>query len=134
MGTIRTLLLRHRGLAVALIVLALLIKAAVPAGFMIGARSMVLTIEICADSTGERLSHQIVLPLTREAAPASGGKAATGCAFSSLWAGGLAGNFPAFVAAAILFALALGFAPVAAPRLQSARFLRPPLRAPPLSA
>jgi hypothetical protein len=128
---LRTLILGHRGGALLLIAVALALKALIPAGYMVGSRSLVLSIEICADTTGEHLTRLLVLPRDNPAPASDAGKGSAACPFASLWVGGLAGDVANFVAAAIAFILVLGFAPMRPPRLLPAPFMRPPLRAPP---
>ena len=50
MQALRALLHRYRLLALALLVCALVIKATVPAGYMLGQQGMVFTVEVCADA------------------------------------------------------------------------------------
>lgn len=136
MHALRHLFLHQRWLAALVVAAALAMKALIPAGYMVGNEgSRVLTIQICADSLGQKISRQIIVPM---AAHLPGGKAHDGkakaespCAFSALGHAALGGADPVQLAAALLFVLALGFAPLvpAAPRRLA--FLRPPLRGPP---
>jgi hypothetical protein len=63
---IRAFLRTNRRLALGLVVLALVIKALVPAGYMLGGplgdKAHVLTIAICGDASGGPLTQQIVVP------------------------------------------------------------------------
>lgn len=131
MQALRALLNRHRLLAIALAVCALAIKAAVPAGYMIGQQGTVLTVEICADASRGALTKQIVVPASGKTEMA---KAQQTCPFGTLGHGALAGVDPVLLALAIAFILALGFAAAPAVQLERIGFLRPPLRGPPLPA
>lgn len=137
MRTLRAFLKDHRRLAALFIAAALGLKALVPAGYMIGTGNKVLTVEICADTQGERVTRQIVIP-QKGAHPlesqAEHGKTAGTCAFSVLAFASLAGADGALLAAALLFILILGFLPVEPVRLRPVSYQRPPLRGPPLPA
>lgn len=50
------LIRKHRTIAFLLIVLALAMKAVIPAGFMLGTQDKVLTVRVCADATGEHIT------------------------------------------------------------------------------
>lgn len=114
-----------------LVVVALCLKAALPTGFMISQQSRTLTVEICADSLGRMVTHQLVLPMKGDA----GGEQGKGeCPFASLSMASLDAADPVLLAAALAFILALGFAPAHLPRLERATRLRPPLRGPPATA
>lgn len=131
MTSLRTMIVRCRLGAMLLVTVALLLKAIVPAGYMVSAPSKVFTVEICADTVGERQIRQLEIPSGHGADSPEGHKSSPGCPFSSLWAGGFAGDLPQVVAAALAFILALGFAETSFPIFEAASFLRPPLRAPP---
>ncbi len=111
----------------ALVALALVIKALVPTGYMIGTQEKALTILICGDVSGDHLTKQITIPGKAE------GKARTSaaCPYASLSFASLDAGLPAFVALAIAFLLLLGFAPVRTPILAGFTHARPPLRGPP---
>lgn len=131
MQQLRALLFRNRTAAILVVLAALCMKIVVPTGFMIGQGANVLTVEICADASGDHLTKQIVIPM-KDGGEKSGGKQSKGeCPFSSLSMGSLAGTDVALLALALAFILALGFAPVRYSRLKDASFLRPPLRGPP---
>jgi hypothetical protein len=135
MQALRALLHRHRLLAIALAVCALAIKAAVPAGYMVGQHGTVLTIEICADASGGALTKQIVIPSSGQKSDRSEqAKAQQTCPFGAMGHGALAGADPVLLALAIAFILALGFAAAPSAPLKRIAFLRPPLRGPPLHA
>ena len=136
MQALRALSHRHRLLAMLLVVLALAMKIAVPAGYMIGQQGKVLTVEICADASGGTLTKQIVIP--QSGTPAEGkaphDKAPATCPYAALGFAALTGADAALLAVAIAFILALGFATAPPLPLQRISFLRPPLRGPPALA
>ena len=136
MTALRTLLLRHRALAILLVAAALCLKALVPAGYMLEADHKVLTVAVCMDSAGHTVTRDIVVPMKGSPAgdAARHAEAGKACAWSSLGMASLAGADALLLAAALAFILALGFAPATAPRPRRAVWLRPPLRGPPLTA
>ncbi|WP_068090107.1 hypothetical protein [Novosphingobium rosa] len=133
MTALRAFFLHHRRMAALLIALTLAMKALVPAGFMLGSDTRVLTVQICADALGQQITQKIVLPLNRSGNHAGEDKAKSDspCHFTALGHAMLGGADPVLLAAALVFVLALGFAPVLAPAPRLTAFLRPPLRGPP---
>lgn len=133
MNTVRSLLLRHRTMAMMLVVMALCMKALVPTGYMVGQGGRTLTIEFCSDGLTEVAAKQIVIPMKDDSDGSSGdhGQAKGDCAFSVLSMASLGGAQPDLLADALVFILTTGFAPPVAPVLQSSFDLRPPLRGPP---
>lgn len=133
MGTLRQYLSDHRALAGLLIALALALKALVPAGYMLGADTRVLTIQICADASGAKMTHEIVIPQKSAPAGSQGetGKSSLTCPYAGLGLGLLPGVDAMLLALAIAFILALGFAPQRAAPARHVFQLRPPLRGPP---
>lgn len=133
MSPLRALTQSHRKIALLFLAVALLVKAVVPAGYMIGGNLKTLTVLICADSSGGVLTKQMTVPIKESLGNASGEstKDAGTCAFTSLSFGSLAGADIELLAAALAFILALGFAANAAPRRAAISWLRPPLRGPP---
>lgn len=132
MHAIRAFLRTNRRLALGLVVLALAIKALVPAGYMLGGplgdKAHVLTIAICGDASGGQLTRQIVVPSDGKSDHA---KAEGACAWGALAMAALGGADVLLLALALAFILALGFAPSRrAARIQRT-YLRPPLRGPP---
>jgi hypothetical protein len=136
MQALRALTHRHRLLALLLVVLALAVKAAVPAGYMLGQHSTVLTVEICADASGGTVTKQIVIP--QSGVPTDGksahDKAPATCPYAALGFATLMGADAVLLATALAFILALGFATAPALPLRRRSFLRPPLRGPPALA
>ena len=137
MGTFRTFLLTRRWLAFGLVVLALSVRALVPAGFMpggTGERGQVLAISICADGSGGDHARQVLIPVAGKGSPItgeSGGKGPSPCAFSALSFAALGGADAVLLAAALAFVLALGSAATPPLRLARIAALRPPMRGPP---
>jgi hypothetical protein len=133
---LRAVLVRNRRLALCLLALTLTMRAIVPAGLMVGTQAMVLTIEICADATGQHLTTRIVIPRdgNSDGDQPAPGKSAPHCPFASHGAAALDGMPTAIIAFALAFLLVLGFAPTSLVRLRPLPFLRPPLRAPPARA
>ncbi len=129
MQLLRAFFLHHRRMAALLIALALAMKALVPAGFMLGHDSRVITVQICADALGQQITQKIVLPSSHSGDDKA--KSDSPCHFSALGHAMLGGADPVLLALALVFILALGFAPVLAPAPRRIAFLRPPLRGPP---
>jgi len=136
METLRAFLHTHRRLAAILLTLALVMKALIPAGYMLGEQARVLTVEICADASGAKITHDIVISHHGKPGETRGSQVKSDgtCAFSSLAMASLGGADPALLALALAFILALGFAPRASAPLQRIARLRPPLRGPPAHA
>lgn len=132
MGALRTYLMSHRRLAFAVLLAALCIKAIVPAGMMVGTRT--LTIQVCADASGQHQTREISIPVKGKAAETDANKATGSCAFSALSLAMLSGADPVLLALALAFILALGFHAPASRPLRRASHLRPPLRGPPILA
>lgn len=129
MTALRAFFLHHRRMAALLIALALAMKALVPAGFMLGGDTHVLTVQICADALGQQITQKIVLPSSHSGEEKA--KSDSPCHFTALGHAMLGGADPVLLALALVFILALGFAPVLAPAPRRIAFLRPPLRGPP---
>lgn len=133
MHFLRALIQDHRSFALLLIFCALFVKALIPAGYMIGPSTKILTVTICTDVTGEMVSKQIEIPMESGSHdPSSGhGKADGSCSFTSLAMAGLTGADAQLLAVALAFILLLGFAPTALALTSNNHHLRPPLRGPP---
>lgn len=127
MTALRILLRQRWTLALWLVVAALFVRAVVPAGYMVDANATTLTFTICSDATGEMKTHSVAVPDD----DAGAGQADNPCAFSGLGQAMLGGVDAPLLAAAILFLLALGFAPVVVPCLQRGDYLHPPAQGPP---
>lgn len=133
MTTLRAFFLRHRATALAVIALALMMKALVPAGFMLDSGSRVLSVRLCEDSIG-RVDHQVALTIKTTVPTGKHVAAHDVCPFSSLAHASLGGADPVQLALALVFILALGLAPRTPLRLPRVLRLQPPAQAPPLPA
>ena len=137
MTILRALIRDHVRLTLVLLVIALAVKAAVPAGFMLSAGGdRFLTVTICSDASGTPKQMQIAI--TRKQDPgghhSDAAAKATHCAFTGLGHSALGGTDPLLLAAALAFILLVGFAPLPAFPARDIPFLRPQLRGPPASA
>lgn len=63
MQELRAFLYGHRWLAAVLLLAALFLKMAVPAGYMVPAHSKTLTIQICQPALDGEAAHKIVVPM-----------------------------------------------------------------------
>jgi len=133
MHTLRALVHRYRLLALVLVLAALAVKAAVPAGYMVHQRGTVLTVEICTDASGGVVKQRIVIPASGETGKAADaqGKAPATCPYAGLGLAALGGADALLLALAMGFILALGFSSSRAATPKRVAFLRPPLRGPP---
>lgn len=131
MNLVRAFFLRHRALAIVLVLATLCMKALVPTGFMIGQNAKVLTVQICDDAFGNHAVKQIAIPM-KDGGSESGSKQGKGeCPFTSLSMASMSGADPALLALALAFILALGFVPTRTACPEHVFHLRPPLRGPP---
>ena len=128
MEALRALLLRYRAMAIAVVLIALCMRALVPAGMMVSAGTKFLTVEICADASGLDAKHRIAIPVKGDPLSKS---ADSPCAFSALGMAALGGADGIVLALALAFILLTGFAPVRAVLVRISGHLRPPLRGPP---
>jgi len=128
MNLFRTIILRHRILAVLVIMVALCMKMVVPTGFMIGQDSKVLTVQICDEAIAGHAINQLFIPM-KDGGGESSKHGKGECPFTSLSMASLTGADNALLA--LEFILALGFAPVRTPVTKTVFHLRPPLRGPP---
>lgn len=132
----RTLLHAHARLAMLLVVLALLVKALLPAGYMLSPSSKSFTITICADGSGEMQTRTVTVPVQNgdpggKVDHAQSGK---GCAYSALSIVSTTGGDASLLVLALAFILLVGLAPAPQLSIASPHFLRPPLRGPPAQA
>lgn len=136
MQPFRAFLLRYRAIATVLAITALCLKAAMPAGYMLGQQGRVLTVVLCSDASGQAVTHDIVLGNSGQAAPAGDqhAKAEPACPWSALTFAALGGVDAPLLVAALAFILALGFAPFNVPQPPRVAWLLPPLRGPPIPA
>ena len=133
MNAFRAFLRSLRQLAALLFMATLCMKVLVPAGFMIGQDSKVLTVQLCNDGLGHNLTKQIAIPMNGEPSDSGGKheKADGACPFSALSMASLSGADQALLAVALAFILALAFAPTQVVLPKRVFHLRPPLRGPP---
>lgn len=134
MAGFRALIRRNGSFALALAVLALLVKALVPAGFMIAPQGdRFLTVTICADASGTPRQMTIALPGKNGGSADHSDTAGQDrpCAFAGLGHPALGSADPVLLAAALAFILLVGLAPLRALAARDIPFLRPPLRGPP---
>lgn len=134
MTSLRALTRRNAQLTLVLLLLALGVRALVPAGFMVTpAGERFLTVTICSDATGVPKQMQIAIPGKPDAGGDHAEAADKGqpCAFTGLGHAMLSGADPALLAAALAFILLIGLAPLPALPTRDILFLRPPLRGPP---
>lgn len=136
MPSLRALARDHRHLALALVVLALLVKAILPAGFMLSpSASTILTVSVCADGKGEMRQMRIEVPRKSDYGDTViDAKKGEHCAFSGLAKVATGGADLVLLAAAIAFILLVGTAPIRALPFRADAYLRPPLRGPPAAA
>ena len=131
MTRIRAFLHQHSRLALAILLMAMAIRALVPQGYMVASGPLLLNVSVCADSLGHTTT-QIAIPMKKDGSSHNGGGAGDGhCAFTSLSMGSLAAADPVLLLVAIAFILALGTTANTIPLPSIPARLRPPLRAPP---
>jgi hypothetical protein len=126
----------RRHIATILAAMALAIRAIVPAGYMMGEQSRVLTVFVCADASDPGHVRQITIPVSGKTGGNSEehGKPDGACPYSVMSMASLGGADAPLLVLALAFILALGFAPFQFPPLVGSRHDRPPLRGPPFLA
>jgi hypothetical protein len=124
----------HRQLALLVLALAFLVRAALPAGFMVARdASSTITITVCSDATGGHKTTQVVIPA--KPGKAGGQSAKDGsCPFSAMAKSALGGADPILLALAFAFILVLGLAPQRILPARPVPHTLPPLRGPPATA
>lgn len=130
MQPIRAMIIRHAKLAAVLLALVLCMRAAVPAGYMVGDEAGTLTVSVCSGvAHGPRSITIDVGSHQQKGDPAKD----IPCAFTALAKAATDGaDAPLLaLALALAFILALGFVAVRPMLLPLAERLRPPLRGPP---
>jgi len=133
-GTFRSYLMRRRIWAMWLIAAALLVKILVPAGYMPGISSGSLVIELCSGLGPEKIVMAIPGMAAHHGQPDHSGKGDIACGFSGHAPAQLSAADPIFVLMAILFIVMTLFRMPITGTVHRARFLRPPLRGPPVIA
>lgn len=130
----RTFLARHGSLAAWLVVLSLLMKMLVPAGYMVGSHDGVMTIQVCTsmgiqtvqidmdDADGHHGDQSEQMAMDQP------------CAFSGLFAPALGGADSILLALAIAFILATTFRLPQTPSRRGRAYLYPPAQGPPATA
>jgi hypothetical protein len=131
MRDFRALLLRHHALALVLAMVALCMKIMVPAGFMFGQNSKVLTVEICGGSVDNLAVTKLVIPMKNDRDDAGHKQGKGECSFASLSKASMPGTDLALLALALAFIFAQGIAPKPFPHPKRQPYMRPPLRGPP---
>lgn len=114
MEALRTLVGDHRKLAGLILGLSLIMKALIPAGFMLGAEGKVLTVEICTGVAGEHLTKPVVLPIDgkSQGSKASHDRAGETCPFTGLAMSAVGGADANLLQAALLFIILRSFLPL----------------------
>jgi hypothetical protein len=135
MRGLRATIRNHRSLALLALVLAFLIRAALPAGYMVAAApSSMVTIAVCSDAGGAHKVVQLAVPPKQgERSKGQSSKDGT-CAFSAVAKSALGGADPVLLALAFAFILVLGLAPSRVLPARAVPHARPPLRGPPALA
>lgn len=137
MQRLRNLIRTHMPSALLLVVLALCMKALVPAGYMVEpTRGLSFDVTICAGFPGGQETIEMVLPMKDDHKPAQQNVAKDGgpCAFAGLAKVATGAGEPVLLALALAFLILLGLAPqTPAPRARRLH-LRPYLRGPPIAA
>jgi len=132
MNRLRIIARKHANWALLFVMLALALKAAVPAGFMLTSANNTITVAICADASGDDIPRKIVIP-TSPTPPQSkhaGDQTGGTCSWAASGLGVISSVAPLIVLA-LVFILLLGLAPIAPPAPRAVFRLRPPLRGPP---
>jgi hypothetical protein len=117
-----------------LMALALLLKVAVPSGYMLDTHSGAIAIVACSGMGPMQMAAMPAMADHGAHGPHKrSDKAELPCAFAGLNAASVAAADPLLLAIAIAFGLALVFRRVVPPVVATALHLRPPLRGPPLA-
>ncbi|MFV0644209.1 MAG: hypothetical protein ACK5NN_06865, partial [Sphingomonadaceae bacterium] len=105
----RALILDHRWFAIALLVLALSMKALIPAGYMTSGSGTTLTVTICSDGIGALKTVDIAIPMKDGSDDGSSDHAKKDghCAFSGLTHAATGGADTVLLALAFAFILIL---------------------------
>lgn len=132
MGTVRTFFRRHGALALLIFVMAIGLRALMPAGYMTNVSAQGITVELCSGVAGQTMT--ISLPGVHRSGDTDGtdkGHADAPCAFAGLGLGTLTAIDPFVLAIAIAFIMAAVLRRVSVAPVDAPAFLRPPLRGPP---
>ena len=103
-----------------------MVRAAVPAGFMVSGEALTLT--ICSDASGGMMTQSIPIPgdSDDDMAPMD-----QPCAFAALGVMAMGGVDAPLLLVALAFILSIGFTAAIVPRVESRIHLRPPPIGPP---
>lgn len=123
--------LRRRALAVLLVGLALLMRIAVPAGYMPAFAGGAITVVLCSGDAPQKMT--MAMPGGAGHRDGEHGRELP-CGFSALSVASLAGADPVVIPAAIAFIVATTIAASRARVAARTPYLRPPLRGPPTTA
>ena len=134
MHRLRASIRDHRHLALLVLALAFLVRAALPAGYMVSRdASSTITISVCSDASGAHKTTQLAIPA--KPGKTTGQSAKDGsCAFSAMAKSALGGADPVLLALAFAFILVLGLAPSRVLPARPLPHTLPPLRGPPATA
>lgn len=132
MQSLRHHIQRHGVLAAWLLALTLLLKVAVPSGYMLDTSGGAIRITMCP-GMGPMAATAMpgMADVTSHKQHKGGEKADQPCAFAGLNAPAVAASDPIVLVLAIAFAIALRSRRIAPPRVAPRLHLRPPLRGPP---
>lgn len=131
---------RSRNWLVAVVILAaVLLRSAIPAGYMVSQQAGTPQVLLCHASSGAKdevkaqtaLRHLAAIVQQGQPDPGPASAATDPCPYAVLSFASLAGADPILLAAALVFVLAIGFAAQPLPPIRRARFFTPPMRAPP---
>ncbi|MDB5687427.1 MAG: hypothetical protein JWR77_2016 [Rhizorhabdus sp.] len=128
MGILRAFFRRHAALALLIVVMAIGLRAVMPAGYMANVSAQGITVELCSGVAGQTMT--ISLPGVHRSGDTDKSHADSPCAFAGLGLATLPAIDPFVLAIAIAFVMAAIFR-VALPPVDAPAFLRPPLRGPP---
>lgn len=134
MRGLRATIRNHRSLALLALVLAFLVRAALPAGYMVGRDATeTVTVLVCSGAGGDHQVVKLAIP-SKKGGRGHDGETGKGCAFSALGKSALGGADPVLLALALAFILVLGLAPSRTLPARPVPHVRPPLRGPPALA
>jgi hypothetical protein len=138
--SLRRHLLKHRASAALLLLVALMMRVLVPAGFMPVLDRGTITITLCSGAGPQKIEVAMPGMVAAEMATHGAGhhsdsepheKSQAPCVFSGLAAPALSAADPILLAVAIVFVMAFGLRTPDRPVVTPALRLRPPLRGPP---
>jgi hypothetical protein len=131
MTALRAFFRRHAALAMLIVVMAIGLRALVPAGYMTSASKTGMTIELCSGVAGQTMA--ILLPGAHHSDDGNhkSDRTDSPCAFSGLGGGALSATDPFILAIAIAFIMATVFRHIVTARATPPAYQRPPLRGPP---